>query len=691
MEGVCYSCVTMKQSNNLYITTTLPYVNAPPHVGFAMEIIRADTLARYFRARGSEVFFNTGTDEHGAKIYENAVKENCKPQAYADRYATKFKELIKELNISNAHFIRTTDEMHVEAAQEMWRRCNANGDIYKKLYKTKYCVGCELEKTDSELVDGHCPLHPNRELEIREEENYYFRFSKYEQPLLDFYDANPEFVIPDFRFNEIKSFVSRGLEDFSISRLKSKMPWGVPVPDDGDHVMYVWFDALTSYISTLGWPSEHMKYANNTYVAVRHGESVGNVERLSNTHDYNLHDLTKRGITQAKDGGRKIADNYQKIDIVISSPFKRCLQTAKHIVKELGFSEKDIVIDERIREAEAITKDDAPYGDLQIYDAEGKVVYDKSPEGAESVKDVESRLVDFFADIESRYKGKNILLITHHLPLRMMTHIFQGDTAKLIAERWEEKPIEFVDAISLGSYSQQFEKFWENGSPIQYCGKDNNRQQSAMWQAMLMSAKLPSSRHIVIDGFITSGGQKMSKSLGNVINPFDVIEAYKEVAQYPEDVLRFVLLHDIPSFEDGDLTLLTIQASYSAHLQNGVGNLTSRIMKMATTHLPEAVVLPKPMEHTRLDEVMQRFDLKLAIEQVMLAVGELDKYIQETAPFKVVKVDLEEGQELIREMVERLYAIALVLEPFLPRSAAEIMRLVREHKMPEKPLFNRLS
>ena len=167
-------------------------------------------------------------------------------------------------------------------------------------------------------------------------------------------------------------------------------------------------------------------------------------------------------------------------------------------------------------------------------------------------------------------------------------------------------------------------------------------------------------------------------------------EARQSEVHLRDTVLPLCMLHDIPSFEDGDLTLETIKSSYAAHLQNGIGNLTSRIMKMATTHIPAAVVLPEPMQYTRLDEVMQRFDLKLAIEQVMFAVGELDKYIQETAPFKVVKVDLEEGQELIREMVERLYAIALVLEPFLPRTGAEIMRLIREHKMPEQPLFNRL-
>jgi methionyl-tRNA synthetase len=481
----------MPKENHIYITTTLPYVNAEPHVGFAMEIIRADALARYYRSRGKEVFFNTGTDEHGAKIYEVSQKEGIDTQAYTDRYAAKFRELKDLLNLSVDNFVRTTDAHHVMAAQEFWKRCAANDDIYKKFYKIKYCVGCEMEKTDSELVNDRCPLHSNRELEIREEENYFFRWSKYQQPLLDFYTAHPDFVIPDFRFNEMKAFVERGLEDFSISRLKTKMPWGVPVPGDEDHVMYVWFDALVNYISAIGWP-----------------------------------------------------------------------------------------------------------------------------------------------------------------------------------DRMDE-----------------FETWWP---VIQYCGKDNNRQQSAMWQAMLMSAKLPNSKHIIIDGFITSGGQKMSKSLGNVISPFDVIETFKGVTDFPEDVLRFVLLHDIPSFEDGDLTMESIKTSYATHLQNGIGNLTSRIMKMATTHLESRVVLDGVGTLPEYIAAFKKYDLKRGCEYVMRRVGELDALIQRTEPFKVVKVDKEKGVELIVATVHELAIIATLLKPFLPKTSAMILELVREHKMPETPLFGRL-
>jgi len=250
----------MSQKKKFYITTTLPYVNADPHIGFAAEIVRADTIARFKRLLGFEVFFNTGTDEHGLKIHRKAESEGMETQAYVDKYAKRFDDLKEALNLSYNNFIRTTDKDHIKAAQEFWQRCEKNGDIYKKNYKVNYCVGCELELTESELVDGKCPHHPGQDLEIIEEENYFFRWSKYAEKLLKFYEDNPTFVVPDNRFNEIKKFIEMGLKDFSISRLKEKMPWGVPVPGDDDHVMYVWFDALTNYINCLGWNRGDKKF-----------------------------------------------------------------------------------------------------------------------------------------------------------------------------------------------------------------------------------------------------------------------------------------------------------------------------------------------------------------------------------------------------------------------------------------------
>src|ERR1035437_4898935 len=230
----------MKQKPPFYITTTLPYVNASPHLGHAMEFIRADVVARHKKVLGFDVFFNTGTDEHGQKLFDEAKKAGKSIETYVSEHSLTFRSLVSTLGLSeDIHFIRTTDPKHIACAQDFWNRVNKRGYIYKKNYTAKYCVGCELEKKDSELVGGRCPIHPNRELELIEEENYFFKFSAFQKPLLDFYAARPDFVVPDFRFNEIKAFVERGLDDFSISRLRSKMSWGVSVPGDDAHVMYV--------------------------------------------------------------------------------------------------------------------------------------------------------------------------------------------------------------------------------------------------------------------------------------------------------------------------------------------------------------------------------------------------------------------------------------------------------------------
>jgi methionyl-tRNA synthetase len=247
-------------NKKFYITTTLPYINADPHIGFALEIIRADALARFKRSQGIDVFFNTGTDEHGAKVYQKAQELGMDIQKYCDEQAEGWLKLKNALNLSYDNFIRTSDEHHIKAVQEFWRRAMAAGFIYKKQYKIKYCVGCELEITDSECVDGKCHLHPNKDIEIIEEENYFFKFSEFQKPLLELYKNNPDFVVPEHRFKEIKNFVEMGLEDFSISRLKTKMPWGVAIPGDDEQVMYVWFDALVNYISAIGWPDDEDKF-----------------------------------------------------------------------------------------------------------------------------------------------------------------------------------------------------------------------------------------------------------------------------------------------------------------------------------------------------------------------------------------------------------------------------------------------
>lgn len=238
-----------------YLTTTLPYVNADPHMGHALEFVQADVLARAWRLAGDEVFFSTGTDEHGQKILEAAENAGQDTRAYVDHYAAEFRKLKAAFNLSNDTFIRTTDPAHITAAQEMWRRCDAKGDIYKKSYTGKYCVGCESFKTEKEIKDDHCVIHTNLKLQEITEENYFFRFSNYQEKLLAYLEQS-SVIVPGWRREEAVAFVKGGLEDFSISREKARLSWGIAVPGDDTQVMYVWFDALTNYISTLGWPSD---------------------------------------------------------------------------------------------------------------------------------------------------------------------------------------------------------------------------------------------------------------------------------------------------------------------------------------------------------------------------------------------------------------------------------------------------
>lgn len=251
-----YARLVGMEKPSRYITTTLPYVNDTPHLGHALEFVQADALARYWRLMGHQVFFNTGTDEHGQKVAEKADAEGKDRQAYVDELAATFDELKSALNLSYDHFIRTTDAAHKAAAQEIWRRCDARGDIYKKKYTGLYCVGCELFYTEKELDENrHCLIH-GKPVEKVEEENYFFKLSKYQAQLLAYYEQEAS-ITPSWAREWAIDFVQGGLADLSISRRKERVDWGVPVPGDDDHVMYVWFDALTNYISTLGWPNEN--------------------------------------------------------------------------------------------------------------------------------------------------------------------------------------------------------------------------------------------------------------------------------------------------------------------------------------------------------------------------------------------------------------------------------------------------
>ncbi|MFA6585876.1 MAG: methionine--tRNA ligase [Candidatus Paceibacterota bacterium] len=478
------------KKNSFYLTTTLPYVNAPLHMGHALELVRADTIARYKKLAQFDVYFNTGTDEHGMKIYEKAKEKGKEVQSFVNEAFETFRDQIKMFGVTeDIHFVRTTDKHHVESAQYFWELVAKNGFIYKKNYESKYCIGCESEKTDSELENDECKEHRGVKVSIINEENYFFKYSAFADKLLHFYEKNPNFIIPDFRFNEIKTFVKNGSQDFSISRLKSKMPWGIEVPGDSDQVMYVWFDALVNYISTLGWPEN----------------------------------------------------------------------------------------------------------------------------------------------------------------------------------------------------KEQFEKFWVDGTPTQYCGKDNTRFQGAMWQAMLMAAGLPNSHQVIVDGFITGeGGVRMSKSLGNGVDPRDIVN------EYGIDALRYFLLREISSFEDSPFTIERFKDAYNSGLANGLGNLVSRIMTMAVNYgvkLNKDELNIKYFEEKRED--LENYDIHKFINWIWSCLGSLDEYIQKNEPFKKIKINKEEAEKDVHYLLLHLYKAALAIEPALPETSQKIQELIRENKKPEKPLFLR--
>lgn len=250
------------KKDSFYITTTIPYVNAEPHIGFALELVQSDAIARYQRLIGKDVFFSTGTDEYGQKIWEASIKEGKDVQDYVDHFAQKYTELKDTLDLSYDNFIRTTSKDHILASQEFWRLCVLKGDIYKKVYRGLYCVGCEKFITDKDLVDGVCAFHPNRKPEMVEEENYFFKLTNYKKQILE-YLSKERSIFPEWRRQEAINFVNDGMEDFSISRDKKRFSWGISIPGDEDQVMYVWFGAFINYISTLGWPKNENGMKSN--------------------------------------------------------------------------------------------------------------------------------------------------------------------------------------------------------------------------------------------------------------------------------------------------------------------------------------------------------------------------------------------------------------------------------------------
>ncbi|MBD3362040.1 methionine--tRNA ligase [Candidatus Woesearchaeota archaeon] len=241
-----------------YITTAIFYPNAKPHVGHLYEQVVADAIARWHRLKGEDVFFLTGTDEHGQKIYKTAIEQGKKPKVFVDEMLPFFKELCTKLNISHTRFIRTTEEGHIKTCQEIFKKLEKSGDIYKGSYEGLYCYGCEAYYTEKELIEGLCPVH-KRKPEAFKEETYFFKMSRYQTKLIDHIKKNPEFIQPESKRNEILNRLKEPLRDLCISRPSKSLPWGVPVPGDPDQILYVWLDALLNYISGIDYPSETFK------------------------------------------------------------------------------------------------------------------------------------------------------------------------------------------------------------------------------------------------------------------------------------------------------------------------------------------------------------------------------------------------------------------------------------------------
>jgi methionyl-tRNA synthetase len=244
--------------SKFYITTAIDYVNSRPHLGTAYEKIGADAIARYRRLRGDDTFFMMGNDEHSINVKKAALAQGLDPVAYCDRMEEEFRRAWKNLDLSYDAFIRTTQPRHAAAVQEIYRRIKAKGDIYKSRYKGLYCVSCEAFKEPSDLKEGRCPNHAGTPIQEVEEENYFFRLSKYQPAVAEHIRSHPRFVRPETRRNEILSFIDQGLKDLSITRYK--FGWGVPLPDDPDHTIYVWFDALINYVSGAGFPHDPARF-----------------------------------------------------------------------------------------------------------------------------------------------------------------------------------------------------------------------------------------------------------------------------------------------------------------------------------------------------------------------------------------------------------------------------------------------
>ncbi len=472
---------------SFYVTTPIYYVNGEPHLGHAYTTIAADVLARHMRQRGEDVFFLTGTDEHGEPVTQEAEKLGITPRELGDRNSVRFKELAATLNATNDFFIRTTDPEHMARVAEVVQRIHDNGHVFAGTYEGWYCPRCADFKTESELEDGNrCPIH-KIELEIEKEDNWFFRLSTFQEPLERLYAERPDFVVPRNRYNEALAFIKGGLRDLSLSRARLK--WGVPVPWDDSQVIYVWIDALLNYYTALSY--------------AREGE-----------------DLTER--------------------------------------------------------------------------------------------------------------------------------------------------------------------FWP--ATVHLIGKDILKFHAVIWPAMLMAAEIEVPRRVGIHGYLLLGEHKMSKSLGNVIEPFHVADVYGP------DALRFYVLREVSFGADGDVSPEGFENRYTTELANEYGNLANRSLAMIARYRDGVVPDAQPAPELNADfdglaeAVRERIDaveLTAALDEIWQRIKRLNRFVQDEEPWQLSKDEsaAEHLDQVLYTLAEGLRVVSVLLHPFIPASTERLLTALRREDL----------
>lgn len=475
-------------ANKFYFHSAIPYVNASPHIGHAQEFVLSDVIRRYQKLLGNDVLYLSGADENGLKIVQAAEKAGAPPQKFCDIHQQEFLDLAQKLNVHFDVWQRGTDKTHhFPSSQKLWELCAKNGDIYKKSYTGLYCVGCEVFYTPDELDEkGECVEHPGKKLENVSEENYFFRLSKYQKFLDHLIESDTLKIVPQIRKNEALSFIRRGLEDFSISRTMARAKnWGVPVPNDPEQIMYVWFDALNIYQSGIG------------------------------------------------------------------------------------------------------------YG-------------------------------------------------------------------------WDDA---------------RYQQWWP--PKLQVIGKGILRFHVIYWPAILKSAGLTLPKETFIHGYITVDGQKMSKTVGNVVDPFTITE------KYGTDAVRYYLIREIPSCDDGDYSDRRFKELYNADLANGLGNLVARVAKLAQgKSFQTSAVSCQQVNIGEYKQALEEYRFNDALAYVWEKVKATDKYIDANEPWKLSGVKL---QAILEQAISQILEIATLLQPFLPDTAEKILAQFKGSAVvSQPPLFPRI-